>query len=189
MLARGKLKMNYEEFVSMLMQNYNEQNPNRAKILLEWLVDSVDQSQLKMIFKEIIENEGFFPGPDKIKKYMGRLSGNNADESYSVAIKSASKVGSYKSVQFTNELISETIQRGWGGWPEFCLDEQEREWRRKTFVDIYNSLSSNINYDSHLQGIFERQNGRFQIEKIGGSHGRLGSKASAGRYLEQQRQE
>ena len=153
--------MNHEQFVFKLSAMYGEKNDIRMQTILEWLKSNISIEQLDSIFNQIIEREQFFPMVVTIKKYIKQASGYNPDKAFEIAEKAARRVGCYNSVVFKDNRIAETIRRGWCSWTNYCLVEEETQWKRKTFIQIYSELSDRMEYNSQMEG---------QIEQSGSQH-------------------
>ncbi|MBF0289861.1 MAG: hypothetical protein HQM14_18765 [SAR324 cluster bacterium] len=71
----------------------------------------------------------------------------------------AKRTGSYRSLYFENDAVAQWV-RNFGGWPEFCLvEEDQQKWVKKDFVAEYAILRRSKNkFDPLVLGRNDRGN-------------------------------
>ncbi len=99
-----------------------------------------------------------FPLPAHFLNATG-LSGKNRSVLAVNAVKEAiNKIGPYRSINFGDKALHETINR-FGGWPEMCTWDLEKwEYNEKRFIACYEACLSDGTGPEKLMGICEYEN-------------------------------
>lgn len=167
---------NVGKLISGLAGYFNENNEIKLKAVHEWLDKQNVDEHLNTLYEMVLENCKYFPGVAEIKTHLEKLTGKTSPNAFKIAWRAAERHGSYKSVEFEDTRIAETIRRGWGTWGRFCLSEEGQEWMRKTFERIYNELPTQIEYSGYLTGSIEKSGSQHYECKTIGSATQIGTR-------------
>lgn len=93
---------------------------------------------------QCIRTMKFMPKPVEIREAAGRGESSGQERAvlaWSEAWDAVSRFGSYRSVTFADVVTGEVIRR-LGGWPRFCRPDQDEQWARKEFLELYGALAA-----------------------------------------------
>ncbi len=140
------------------------------------------EEELKVLFSKIVRECEFFPRLKAMRELMGEAGGkqqaaltSRAYEAFEEALSMMRKVGSYRTPEFSDQLIPVVIKNRFGGWVRFGRIEVT-DWTRKAFVEEYRALSEAGEVPQiELAGIHQRT-------QLGGGMKQIGDLYDSGEY-------
>ncbi|MBN2251061.1 MAG: hypothetical protein JW724_03185 [Candidatus Altiarchaeota archaeon] len=153
----------FAAIIVSLAEVFNDgKEPSKALIKLYWhALKGYTVEQVHKAAGDILRERVFpsLPKPAEIIEAIRGSQGDRAIRAWIDTLTAIRKVGSYKSVKFSDPVIHAVVEF-MGGWPamgEMRVDEEK--WKQREFERLYACMESGGGYPEYLLGLIEKVNG------------------------------
>lgn len=164
--------MAFVECMAGLQEVFTPDKPvseRKAEIYFEifkgWDIQKFKEACSKITITKRIST---FPLPAEIKEVLEGTIVDSSIEAFNVFIEGKARTGIYESVEFEDKTIHDVIV-AFGGWESICLiPEDQWQFRRKEWLDLYRIMKNNPRRDTprRLIGLIEAHNSQNPDWKI-----------------------
>lgn len=135
----------------------NGVTPEKVETMLKWFAEkNIPPELIYELGTVILDNEEWFPVPAIVTKYLKKLKPSGL-KAYRIACNTCERYSCEDSITFQEPKIAEAIRLIWGTWEKFGLDERDPTWRKKDFLEAWNTLEYIHCNDGYLPGRKERE--------------------------------
>jgi hypothetical protein len=153
-----KDKKMFGEFILAIGEMFDKDISDVLRQLYWKALEPFTDEQCKKAFNDVILSSRFFPKPiDIIEKIKGTQS-NRATEAWIQTLTAIRRIGTYRSVKFSDPVIHAVIEF-MSGWPEMgnILVDDEK-WKQKEFERLYPIMEARGRCPEYLPGRIEVKN-------------------------------
>jgi hypothetical protein len=140
-----------------------------SPVMIEGYFDALvdfTYAELEWAMRHAVRTYKFFPTPVELRELLEGSPADQAQQAWHQLLLALHRIGTYHSLLCEDGVLSETIRRVFGSWPEAAyLPRPEGhaspayQARRKEFLDTYRTLRRQPEpFNAYLVGRFEAEN-------------------------------
>lgn len=174
-MSPNERKKKVAELIAALCETFNRQPTEATFKVYEIGLSDISLADIERAFLVAIRELRFMPTVSELRTMAATGTAATVDDlashAFSVLSMAVSRVGAYKSPDFSDALINATV-RALGGWESVCEKPASifDTFFRKDFIDQYKAFyRTGVSADeaAPLMGIFDRDNGLLGYQQTG----------------------